>query len=241
MIGHTPTLVGLLDNINAQYDLIDTIPNEQTVNHFLGIPNPANTDRRKVVGIMFGRDGRDMRSANRNMLYAPLPLISRSVANPLTLLERQAYFLRKEVLVSGTMYEVYYGRTIDIQTPLSTERYLSYASPSANHLTAPLNLLPLDTDWTDIQASEAVIKMSTSYFIDFTVTDMESMEEACLLLGEPAPVIRELGAISGKVYQVSPGITEVTKAICINHASIYPSLTPPGIEFQLGIINGVKL
>ena len=241
MIGHTPTLVGLIDNINATYELPDSIPAEQTVNHYLDIPNPASADRRSVMGVMFGRDGRDLRSANRNMLYAPLPFISRPLSSPLTTLERQAYFLRKVVTVSGGEHEVYYGKTIDIQTPLTLQRYLSYASPTANHLTAPLTLQSLDTDWTNVQANEAVIKLFTTYFIDFTSTDMTSMEEACALLGEPAPVIRELGAISGKRYQVSPGVSEATRAICINHASIYPALSPPGIEFQVGTIAGAKL
>lgn len=241
MIGQTPTIVGILDSINNQYGLPDNIPVEQTVNYQLGLPNPANTNARKVMGIMFGRDGRDMRSANRNALYSPLPLIIRPLSSPLTTIERQAYFLRHVTVVNGVSYEVYYGKTIDIQSPLAVQRYLSYTTPTDNHQVTPLNFIPLDTNLSNTIANEAVIKVSTSYFINFTATDVASMSDACLLLKLPPPVIRELGIISGKAYEVSAGVVEATRAICINHASIYPALSPPGIEIQLGTINGVKL
>jgi len=241
MLGLTPTIVGMMDNINRTYGLPDNIPVEQTINFALDLDTPVHTGTRQVCAYMYGSDGRDSRSAGRSFPYAPLPLIARPLSSPLTSIERANYFLRKVVTISGVDYEVYYAGRLNTPSAMSMVKYLSYASPTDTHLTQALTLPAHYYDWTNILTSESIIRLASSVTIPFRSADSASLLAACALLGITITDVREVAVVSGIEYTESAGVTELSNAIGVNHSSLDGPLTAPGLELNLGVLTGVML
>lgn len=241
MLGLTPTIVGMMDNINRTYGLPDNIPVEQTVNYALDLGTPVHTGTRQVKAYMFGSDGRDSRSAKRSFPYSPLPLIARPLSNPLTVVERQRYFLRKVVNVAGVAHEVYYAGRLNPPSALSTLEYISYASPTDNHLTQALTLPPHYFDWTNVLTNESIIRLASTITIPHTDVDISSLLAACTLLGITITSVREVAVLSGVEYTVSAGVSELSNAIGVNHSALDGPLAKPGLELSVGVLTGVML
>lgn len=241
MQGITPTVVSVLDMLERQYGMSNQVPVDQLLNTYLDLNTPLYPGSRVCKAIMLGNDGREHRSAKCSHVYSPLPLISRPLSSPLTSVERQNYYLRKVVSVKDVLYEIYYGKTLPPLDAVAAYRYGTYDQPTSVPNLSPI-LLPSPTyDWSATVASPAVVRIAGDMVIEFSVIDVASMEAACALLEISDVNIREVGMVAGVPYTVSPGVEELSSAICTYHYSLTSPLVPPGITMACGMIGGLAL
>lgn len=117
-------------------------------------------------------------------LYKIIPFIVRPVTNDLTALERQRYYLRKVIDVSGTLYAAYFGRVIDVSSASPDMSLVTdvNGTPVITSFIPTINNLRPTPPIAGSQPSGNYADVSTTVSIEFTANDVTELKQACLLL-----------------------------------------------------------